>query len=47
MLSKNKYFSSKNKLQHTCKDHLQVTNKTVKNSQMKQFAHFFAQMKHF
>ena len=31
----NKYFSSTNKLLHTCKDHLQVTNKTVKSSQMK------------
>ena len=37
----NKYFSSTNKLPHTYKYHLQVTNKTVKNSQMKPFAHFF------
>ena len=32
----NKYFSSTNKLPHTCKDHLKVTTETVKNSQMKQ-----------
>ena len=38
----NKYLSSENKLPHTCKDHLEVTKETVKNSQMKQFAHFFS-----
>ena len=46
----NKYCSSKIKLLHTCKDHLQVTTKNCENSQMKQFAHFsliFAQMKQF
>ena len=36
----NKYFSSENKLLHTCEDHLEVTKETVKNSQMKQLAHF-------
>ena len=36
----NKYLSSKNKLLHTCKDHLEVTTETVKNSQMNQFAQF-------
>ena len=36
----NKYFSSEDKLPHTCKDNLEVTKETEKNSQMKQFAHF-------
>ena len=43
----NKYLSNENKLPHTCKNHLEVTKETVKNSPMKQFAHIFAQMKQF
>ena len=40
----NKYLSNENKLPHTCKDHLQVTKVTVKNSQMKQFCSVLAQI---
>ena len=46
-LSENKYLSIENKLPHTCKDHLQVTTKTVKNSQNEAIRSFLAQMKQF
>ena len=40
----NKYLSSKNKLPHTCKDHLEVTKENVKNSEMRQFCSLLAQI---